>query len=689
MSIKANVIIILVVAILLIVAGNMTASIMGNRALIELQSMQLAETVATQVVTDRKHYVNTIVSKVRGTDIAPVAEGGFKMDGAKVPLPAEFIGMVAEDVAKSQSNYRYRLVSKWHINEDNALSDGFLERAFDDLLGQQTVAKQNGELTPEKAFENWKPYTEKAVVEGREVLRYMKADPAAGASCVSCHNMLEATGKISVRRKQQGMDLTKVFKLNDLMGGIAVEVDLEQVGTASQANLQATFLGSIGIGIVIALFAFWWFRRILSPLTDLSNAIENIAEGDGDLTKRLDIKSQNEIGAVAENFNMFVEKLSGIVKGIVDDSQTINESSSTISDSITTMSDRADGMSDMTDSAADTTEQASSNIKSVATGLEEVSGHSNTISSATEEVSTNLNVVGAAVEEMSVNMSTIASSVEEMSASVTTVAASVEEMSSSLNEVSSNTIEAGKISKIATEKADSTAVTVNELGESAQQIGQVVDLITGIAEQTNLLALNATIEAASAGEAGKGFAVVASEVKELAKQTASATDEIRGQVETMQSNTEASVAAINEIVNVIGEVNTVFESIVAALKEQTSTVNEIARNVSDTAKGADEVSRNVQDAARGAQDVSQNIQEARTGVNEIAKNMADLATGSVEIAKNAGDASDGMNQVSEKVVFVNHAAQETKTDANGLSAASSQLVSLSKHLEELVGQFSV
>ena len=201
----------------------------------------------------------------------------------------------------------------------------------------------------------------------------------------------------------------------------------------------------------------------------------------------------------------------------------------------------------------------------------------------------------------------------------------------------------------AAQSANNTAVIVDKLGESAQEIGKVVDMIKGIAAQTNLLALNATIEAASAGEAGKGFAVVANEVKELAKQTASATEDIRAQVAGMQGNTQQAVKAIDEIVQIINEINSISGNIAAAVEEQTATTNEISKNVGDAARGANEVSRNVQQAALGANEVSKNVQEAVKGVNDIAKNINQLAGGANDVARNAGEAAKGMNDVARNV----------------------------------------
>jgi methyl-accepting chemotaxis protein len=255
--------------------------------------------------------------------------------------------------------------------------------------------------------------------------------------------------------------------------------------------------------------------------------------------------------------------------------------------------------------------------------------------------------------------------------------------------VAESTQEASRTAGEATAKADKTAHTVAALGQSAKSIGRVVDLITAIASQTNLLALNATIEAASAGDAGKGFAVVASEVKELARQTSAATGEIATQISAMQSDTTAVTLAIAEIVQVIGNMHSLFDGIANALAEQTSTINEIARSTGDAASGSEEVSRNVQEAARAAAEVSRNVQEANQGVNEIVKHIAELAQGASEIARNAGEASAGMNEIARSVGQVSQFAVGTRVGAAGVSQEADGMAQLAVSLHEIVSRFKV
>lgn len=254
------------------------------------------------------------------------------------------------------------------------------------------------------------------------------------------------------------------------------------------------------------------------------------------------------------------------------------------------------------------------------------------VAASGEQVGQNVNSVGSATEQISSNMQSMAAAAEEMSTSVNNVASAVEEMSSTINEVSKNAAQASQIASQATNTASTTKLLVDELSTSAHEIGKVVELIKGIASQTNLLALNATIEAASAGEAGKGFAVVANEVKELAKQSADSTEEIRSRIEVIQTTTLSAANAIEQIVSIIGEINEANNVIATAVEEQTATAGEISRSIQNAAKAANSVSSNIQELANATIEVSQQVSEANRGVQIIANNAKEIAYGRASLA---------------------------------------------------------
>jgi methyl-accepting chemotaxis protein len=223
-----------------------------------------------------------------------------------------------------------------------------------------------------------------------------------------------------------------------------------------------------------------------------------------------------------------------------------------------------------------------------------------TVSSASSELETAARRLTKTAEVTQELSGAVAAASEQASANVQSVASATEEMTSSVNEISRQVQESSRIAGDAVRQAQQTDQRINQLSQAAGRIGDVVKLITAIAEQTNLLALNATIEAARAGDAGRGFAVVASEVKQLASQTAKATEEISTQIAGMQSATQESVAAIKEIGGTIGRISEIASTIAAAVEEQGAATGEIARNVSEAAKGTAQVASNITDVNRGA-----------------------------------------------------------------------------------------
>jgi len=238
------------------------------------------------------------------------------------------------------------------------------------------------------------------------------------------------------------------------------------------------------------------------------------------------------------------------------------------------------------------------------------------VSAASEETATQANVVAAAGEQVSHNVQTVATAVEEMSASV--------------REIATSSADASGVAAEAVRTADLANSNVARLGESSAQIGKVIEVITSIAEQTNLLALNATIEAARAGEAGKGFAVVANEVKELAKETAKATEEIGSRIAAIQTDTGEAVEAIGQISEVIARIADMQNTIASAVEEQTATTNEISRNVNEAARGSSEIAENIVSVASAAGETSQGAartQQAAADLREVADGLQALVDG--------------------------------------------------------------
>jgi methyl-accepting chemotaxis protein len=255
---------------------------------------------------------------------------------------------------------------------------------------------------------------------------------------------------------------------------------------------------------------------------------------------------------------------------------------------------------------------------------DEIRTMSLTLGDASRELTAVSQQMAANAEQTATQANVASAAAEQVSRNVTTVSTGTEEMGASIKEIAKSANEAAKVATTAVKVADRTNATVAKLGESSVEVGNVIKVITSIAQQTNLLALNATIEAARAGEAGRGFAVVANEVKELAKQTAKATEDISRKIEAIQSDTKGAVEAIGQISSIINQINDLQNTIASAVEEQTATTNEISRNVGEAAKGAGEIAENITGVAKAAQSTTAGAANTKKAADDLDKIAAEL-----------------------------------------------------------------
>ena len=329
---------------------------------------------------------------------------------------------------------------------------------------------------------------------------------------------------------------------------------------------------------------------------------------------------------VAEFQEAEVEKISFVMAEIANGDLTQNyevaEADTDTQGTWSTFNDIATQVNTMCTNLREVMTLMMNNAGTLATSSEELTGTASKLETGAGDTMTQSASVSSAAEEMSINMKNMAASTTQMTSNVQAVSSAIGEMTDSISEIAKNAEQASSVANNAANLAESSNETIGQLGSAADEIGKVIEVIQDIAEQTNLLALNATIEAARAGDAGKGFAVVATEVKELAKQTADATEDIRSRITGIQGSTQEVVHSIDEISKVIAEVNSVSTTIAAAVEEQSVTTKEIAKNVAQTSEAASTISTGVAESASASEEITRSITE----VDTAAKSTASAAT---------------------------------------------------------------
>lgn len=348
--------------------------------------------------------------------------------------------------------------------------------------------------------------------------------------------------------------------------------------------IAAALCCTVLITVKTSLYIIRGLRRAVASMRD-------IAEGEGDLTRRLEVVGQDEIGEIAQSFNVFVEKIQSIIRDI------------------------------------------GGNAGALASSSTELSAIAGQMASGTRNMSEKAFTVAAAAEESSANTASVAAGMAQTTSSLSSVTSATEELTATIVEIASSSEKARAVSGQATQQAQSISTMMNELGYAAREIGHVTETITKISAQTNLLALNATIEAARAGEVGKGFAVVANEIKQLAQKTATATEDIKARIGRIQASSDCAIGDIEKIVEVIKHVGEIVTTIAVAIEEQSKVTREVADNIAQASMGVRDSNERVAQTAMVSQSIAQDIALVNATIAEIGDGGEQIQISSSELSR--------------------------------------------------------
>lgn len=443
--------------------------------------------------------------------------------------------------------------------------------------------------------------------------------------------------------------------------------DIKTIASEKEAFILEKLNKGLGWFIGFILFFSMGFlilsifitRRVLQPIREVAEFSKKI--GEGDFGANLNYKGQDEIGIMAESMRNGAKDLGKLIMKLVRSSNTIAESSSRLQHIAL---DLKDASREMEKNSENTTAKAMN-----------ISGRMTNIFSATSKINSQLASIAEFTEKVSENTNDVGANIDFVTESTTSAACAVEQMYASFNETARNSSLGASVTENAARQARETTIIMNQLGESAKEIGEIISIIQNLAAQTHLLSLNAAIEAAGAGEAGKGFFVVAHEVKELANQSERSAGEIRSKILGMQAHAKKAVDVIQAIVKVIEEIDQIMMAIAASVEEQTTVTNNISSSLSATAENAKDLNIKAKENIESIQKVALNI-EATAGESEIIRR--DVNSTGKEVA-----------DVSAYVGKTNDSVKASAIRIEEIQAQAAELAALAKDLERAIQIFKV
>jgi len=519
--------------------------------------------IADQFKTIRGYYTKNVIKKVvKSGSLKPSVNHKEEANG--VPLPATFIHDVSALLAKRDTTVNLYSNYPFPIRKDRKL-DEFQQQAWSFLTAN-----------PDQVF------SRQETRDGKEIVRVAISDKMVAKGCVSCHNSHSASPKTD-------------WKLGDVRGVLEVTSVIDSQLAAGASISNNLIFSAVIIGALLSLVTFIGTRSVTRPLSSIVGVMKRLAKGDNDIEVP-GLGRRDEIGQMADTV------------------QVIKDNAA----------ERARLMSE-NEKEQEARAARQKRVDALISGFRDtIQGVLQTVETNTGQMETTAKSLSSIATQTTAQASGVAAASEEASANVQAVTAASEEMTASIGEISRQITQTKDVVTKASEATTQTDARIAGLADAAQKIGEVLSLIQDIAEQTNLLALNATIEAARAGEAGKGFAVVASEVKELATQTAKATEAISEQITGIQTETNSSVEAIRGIAQTMDEVSAATEAIAAAVEEQGTSTAEISNNVQQAAAGSNEVAENITGVSQAADESQTSAEQVLSASRDVASNAENL-----------------------------------------------------------------
>jgi len=498
-----------------------------------------------------------------------------------------------------------------------------VQKSLQTILSNQLISEKNYRII-NQINEKYLKFTQ----EAQAVYSILCQD-----SGISEEQMLEASEKAKSLAKDKSAIENSIKSLSTVLAeGLKNEFS-DIVKCTHFSHLISICVFVFVVLAAILLNHFIISRFIKNPLNKTISMLKDIAQGEGNLTARIEIENKDEIGEFASWFNIFILKLQDIIKNLTQNAKELGQSSGHLT----------------------------GYAKEMILNMENLTTTSKQVASATEQLTANINSMAISSEEMSMNINNIAEASEDIANNMNNASASTHDMTESIKSIGVHIQNGQSISTEAMTLSSEATQNMNLLGRAAREIGKVTDVIKRISVQTNLLALNASIEASTAGEAGRGFAVVAEKIKQFASQSTQSAENIAQKINDVQSKTTNAVDVIEKVSHIIDKISESYTSITMTIEKQIQTTS----------------------------DLSLQIDEINNRTNTIASSIYEFAIAVNEVSKHSGDAANKTNSFSEIISTVQDAAETSEFCANNVQASATELDEIATKLNEIINKFIV